>query len=516
MGAVSISDQPVIFISYRRSDSAGHARALHEYLSGRFDEERIFFDRSAIESGHIFPETLRQGVERCAVLLALIGPQWLDVSDAEGRQRLDDPDHFVRQEIALALEHGKTVIPILFDDTPIPLDGQLPQPLKPLAARDVLTLRGKTYEYNTQRRELVRLLAKVSGVPEPFADVGEPIVGVAPEHLPAIIEAATREIHQLTGEQQQTIRSLEKQLGANEAQLRAFFHFIGEAGVPPEQQLTRLVEIAIEVRELKAQATPDPTDEPEVIRLKDQVREALETGRLEQADELLSEIEAVQDDLLEQQQRQIEHQQLDRAATTARRGGVALTRLRYGDAAKHFAAAAKRVPLGYEEQVLEYLDQEADALYRQGQEFGDNDALADAIERFQALLDLRARERVPLHWAMTQNNLGNALWTLGQRESGTERLGEAVDAYRAALEERTRERVPLDWATTQNNLGNALSTLGERELDVLKLKEARSSIDAAFEVFVAAGQEHHRAYFENRLRDLDEKIAAMAKDPSPG
>ena len=45
---------------------------------------------------------------------------------------------------------------------------------------------------------------------------------------------------------------------------------------------------------------------------------------------------------------------------------------------------------------------------------------------------------------------------LGERESGTAHLEEAVAAYRAALEERTRERVPLDWAMTQNNLGNAL------------------------------------------------------------
>ena len=46
---------------------------------------------------------------------------------------------------------------------------------------------------------------------------------------------------------------------------------------------------------------------------------------------------------------------------------------------------------------------------------------------------------------------------LGERETGTARLEEAVAAFRAALEERTRERVPLDWAMTQNNLGNALS-----------------------------------------------------------
>ena len=60
---------------------------------------------------------------------------------------------------------------------------------------------------------------------------------------------------------------------------------------------------------------------------------------------------------------------------------------------------------------------------------------------------------MPLDWAMTQKNLGNALETLGERESGTARLEEAVAAYRAALEERTRDRVPLEWAQTQNNLG---------------------------------------------------------------
>ena len=60
----------------------------------------------------------------------------------------------------------------------------------------------------------------------------------------------------------------------------------------------------------------------------------------------------------------------------------------------------------------------------------------------------------------------------GQRESGTARLEEAVAAYRDALKEWTRERVPLDWATTQNNLGSALETLGERESGTARLEEA--------------------------------------------
>jgi tetratricopeptide (TPR) repeat protein len=476
-----MDDAAPVFISYRRSDAAGHARHLHEHLAGRFGDHQIFFDRSAIEGGDVFPDTLRQGVERCAALVARIAPGWLDVAGADGGRRLDDPHDFVRQEIALALERGKKVIPVLFDDTPVPPADRLPEPLKALARSDALTLRGKTYEYTAQRRELVRLRAKVPGVPEPLPEAGETIAGGIAEQLPAIIEAATQGLQQLNEAQQDTIRSLERQLGANAAQLDAFFQIIGEAQVPPEQQLTRLVEIAAQFRQLRAQVAIEPGDAPQVAKLKHAARAALDAGRLQEADDILAQVETAQDGALAQQQRDIERQQMERAATAAQRGGVALTRLRYSEAAQHFAAAAKRVPPGQEEQGLFYLDQEADALYRQGEEFGDNTALVDAIDRYHVLLDRRNRERVPLQWATTQNNLGTALSRLGPRESGTGRLGEAVDAYRAALEEYTRERVPLQWATTQNNLGTALSRLGERESGTGRLEEAVAAYRAALE-----------------------------------
>ena len=88
---------------------------------------------------------------------------------------------------------------------------------------------------------------------------------------------------------------------------------------------------------------------------------------------------------------------------------------------------------------------------------------------------------MPLDWARTQTNLGNALETLGERESGTTQLEAAVTAYRAALEEYTRERVPLDWARTQMNLGNALETLGERESGTARLEAAVAAYRAALE-----------------------------------
>jgi hypothetical protein len=105
--------------------------------------------------------------------------------------------------------------------------------------------------------------------------------------------------------------------------------------------------------------------------------------------------------------------------------------------------------------------------------------------------------------------LADALQTLGDQSGQNAPLQEAVDAYRAALQEYTRERVPLQWVTTQNNLGTALLTLGVRTHDRAKLEEARKAVNAAFDVFMHAGQEHYRHYFEDRLREIDRQLAAQ-------
>jgi hypothetical protein len=157
-----------IFISYRRSDAAGHAWALYRELCRRFDSGQIFFDRDSIEAGEIFPDRLRAGVTQCKILLALIGPDWLEVKDDDGRRRLEQPQDYVRQEIALALLLARKVIPVLLGDTTsMPEVERLPEPMQPLAQRDALHLRGKTYEYDTHIAELIRLLAETPGMPAP-------------------------------------------------------------------------------------------------------------------------------------------------------------------------------------------------------------------------------------------------------------------------------------------------------------------------------------------------------------
>jgi hypothetical protein len=57
----------------------------------------------AIPPGVNFHKVLREAVPRCDVLLAVIGPNWLNVRDEEGSRRLDNPNDFLRIEIATAL-----------------------------------------------------------------------------------------------------------------------------------------------------------------------------------------------------------------------------------------------------------------------------------------------------------------------------------------------------------------------------------------------------------------------------
>ena len=89
--------------------------------------------------------------------------------------------------------------------------------------------------------------------------------------------------------------------------------------------------------------------------------------------------------------------------------------------------------------------------------------LEEAVAALRAALQGRTRERVPLLWAATQNDLGIAFEALGERESWRGELEEAVAAYGASARGIDPRAGAAFWASAQNNLGNALQTLGERE-----------------------------------------------------
>jgi hypothetical protein len=122
-----------IFISYRRDDSAGHARLLYDRLSEDIGRDQVFMDIGIAPSEH-FPALIEQALARCDVLLAIIGPNWAGVRDKTGRRRLHDPEDYVRLEIATALRRRDVaVLPVLVHGARMPDKRDLPDDLQALA-----------------------------------------------------------------------------------------------------------------------------------------------------------------------------------------------------------------------------------------------------------------------------------------------------------------------------------------------------------------------------------------------
>src|SRR5215831_15533544 len=109
-----------VFISYRREDSAGHAGRIKDRLEHELGRGLVFIDVDRIPLGTNFVTALRDEVAQCDVLLAVIGPSWLEMRDEDGTRRLDNPTDLVRIEIAAALQREISIIPILLDGARVP------------------------------------------------------------------------------------------------------------------------------------------------------------------------------------------------------------------------------------------------------------------------------------------------------------------------------------------------------------------------------------------------------------
>ncbi len=98
-----------------------------------------------------------------------------------------------------------------------------------------------------------------------------------------------------------------------------------------------------------------------------------------------------------------------------------------------------------------------------------------AIKTYREALKIRTKDRFPLDYASTQDNLGNALRKLGTKQKNNTYLMEAVEAHKKALTVWTKENNPWDWAMAKTNLGETLTRLGEQEGRIDYLKEAKES-----------------------------------------
>ena len=169
----------MIFINYRRKDAAGTTGRIYDHLEQSFHPDELFMDVEDIPAGLDFVRRLEGEVHRCDVFLAIIGPDWLSLSDAAGRRLIERDNDFVRIEIEAALKQNKYVIPVLVEGADMPSAADLPASIRPLARRSALRVVHERFRSDIQR--MVGLLRRAQAEARAAQDA---TLQITPDQLP--------------------------------------------------------------------------------------------------------------------------------------------------------------------------------------------------------------------------------------------------------------------------------------------------------------------------------------------
>jgi hypothetical protein len=160
---------PMIFISYRRVDS-GWAGRIHDALIERCGSDHVFMDVDDIPVGADFHDAIAASIQRCQVLIVVIGPTWLEAKD--GARRIDNPEDSVAAEVAAGLRQKRKLLPVLLPGARMPSNAELPALLRSLTRYNALEVHEGSWDY-----DIARLLAAV-GAPAPAP--AKPITSAVP------------------------------------------------------------------------------------------------------------------------------------------------------------------------------------------------------------------------------------------------------------------------------------------------------------------------------------------------
>jgi len=148
-----------IFISYRRDDSIQMTERIYEKLLEEYGSKNIFKDVDNIPAGADFRKVIEEHVQKCDIVLAVIGKKWLTVTDDNGEPRLNNKNDFVRIELDLGLKRHIPVIPILVDDASMPKESELPDSLNGLPYLNALKVRTHP-DTDSDMRRLIKAIDK--------------------------------------------------------------------------------------------------------------------------------------------------------------------------------------------------------------------------------------------------------------------------------------------------------------------------------------------------------------------
>jgi pterin-4a-carbinolamine dehydratase len=146
----------LIFLSYRRADTATSTLALRLELQTQLRAAQIFVDTHTIQSGDAWPHQIDDALRVAKVIIPVIGKSWAG-GDEVGKRRIDDPKDWVHKELAMALAQKRSaVMPVLVDGARRLRRADLPEPLQDLA--DIQPLKIDLDQWDHDLQSLIQVL----------------------------------------------------------------------------------------------------------------------------------------------------------------------------------------------------------------------------------------------------------------------------------------------------------------------------------------------------------------------
>ncbi len=515
-----------IFINYRRDDSAAYAGRIYDRLAKHFGRENCFMDIDHIAPGEDFKRVIQEKLSAVQVAVVLIGKQWLNIKDNNGQRRLDNPDDFVRLEIATLLARKIRVVPVLVGGADVPDAAQLPDSLASLAERNAYEISDTRFHDDinrliqaleaivsiknsqeqtqqnkkTQKNKKITIAVGISIIAFItvilfLSDLGENITQNT-RNGDAIIHQGTSDI--ITGTQtppshpEKTTISigdhaqvgqigdhntqvnitgttdieLAKQLGVTETAIHNFFKLLEQQKVPREELDHTLRKLAERHKELEKRVSLLESDDSEVNALQQQAREAIAKAEYEVAEDLLDKAAELNNAAAEKANKHYLKYKRSAAENMALKAETLHTRFALSEAIKAYEQAIGFSKEGdAEEKTAEYKNMLGLVLYDKGE-------YQKAIGSYELALasNLKTYGEDHLAVAIRQNNLGEAWRALGEYQK-------AIAYFELALASglKTYGEEHLFVATVRNNLGLAWHALGEYQKAIGYFEQALAS-----------------------------------------
>ncbi|RPJ18810.1 MAG: hypothetical protein EHM35_21455, partial [Planctomycetaceae bacterium] len=186
---------------------------------------------------------------------------------------------------------------------------------------------------------------------------------------------------------------LAAELGVTRSALTSFFNILEQQQVPPEDLYHILRQIATSYKDLQAKLQRFTSDDPAVITLKQQARDAIEIGEFAHAEILLNDASAKDLEAARQLQETAATRLLSAAASRAANGDLKRTQLAYAEAMGYYRQAVdvvESVPTA-ELELAEYLNAWGFTAHEAGDYAGAQPAQERALAFFQNRFDLSDR-----------------------------------------------------------------------------------------------------------------------------